>query len=83
MTNITIIYINVVIIVMNEGRRSKQPENSSFLNQEENPVSHGLPRKAMRGNNNLGRLETKEGNPKAAGLKRQSLNRVRKIELTS
>ena len=73
MTNITIIYINVVIIVMSEGRQSKQVENGSFLNQEEGPVSHGLPRRAISEGTplweGLKQRSAPRGNPKAAGLK--------------
>ena len=73
MNNITIIYINVVIIVTSEGRPSEQAENGSFLNQAEGPVSCGLPRRAIREGpplwEGLKQRSAPRGNPKAASLK--------------
>ena len=51
MNNITIIYIIVVIVVMSEDGRSEQadtPDNGSFRNQTEGPVSRGLLRRANK-----------------------------------
>ena len=86
MNNITIICIIVVIVVMSEDGRSEQAENGSFRNQTESPVSRGLPRRASKEVlplwEGLKQRSAPRGNPKAGGLKRQSLNRARNIKLT-
>ena len=87
MNNITIICIIVVIVVMSESGRSEQAENGSFQNQTEGPVSCGLLRRASKEVlplwEGLKQRSAPRGNPRAAGLKRQSLNRARKVNLTS
>ena len=79
MNNITIFYIIVVIVVMSEVGRSEQADNGSFQNQTEGPVLRGLLRRANKEVLPLWEsLKEKKsaprGNPRAAGLKRQSLN---------
>ena len=79
MNNITIIYIIVVIVVMSEDGRIEQADNGSFQNQTEGPVLRGLLRRANKEVLPLWEsLKEKKsaprGNPRAAGLKRQSLN---------
>ena len=80
MNNITIIYIIVVIFVMSEDGTIEQADNGSFQNQTEGPVSRGLLRRANKEVLPLWEsLKEKKksaprGNPRAAGLKRQSLN---------
>ena len=78
MNNITIIYI-IVVIVMSEEGRIEQADNGSFQNQTESPVLRGLLRRANKEVLPLWEsLKEKKsaprGNPRAAGLKRQSLN---------
>ena len=84
MNNIIIIHTIVVIVVMVE---IEQVENGSFQNQSESPLARKLPRRAGRQGpplwEGLKPLSTPRGNPKAAGLQRQSLFRARKLELAS
>ena len=81
MNNIIIIDSIVVIVVMIET------ENGSFQNQTESPLARRLPRRAGRQGpplwEGLEPRSTPRGNPKAAGLQRQSLFRARKLELAS
>ena len=84
MNNIIIIDSIVVIVVMIE---TEQVENGSFQNQTESPLGRRLPRRAGRQGpphwEGLKPRSTPRGNPKAAGLQRQSLFRARKLELAS
>ena len=84
MNNIIIIDSIVVIVVMIE---TEQIENGSLQNQTESPLARRLPRKAGRQGpplwEGLKPRSTPRGNPKAAGLQRQSLFRARKLELAS
>ena len=77
MNNITIIYIIVVIIATSEDGRIEQADNGSFQNQTECPVSRGLPNEEVLPlwESLKEKKKVLQGeNPRAAGLKRQSLN---------
>ena len=80
MNNIIIIDSVVVIVVMIE---IEQVEIGSFQNQTESPLARRLPRRAGRQGPQLLEGLKPRGNPKAAGLQRQSLFRARKLELAS